>query len=651
MAAEEPAGYRDRPRGALAESQPRSAWLAALAVVVVTLLTATAVAALVMSRHTRAPGLVASGARTTPTPALTPSPRSQASGVQLSAPSASTVWALVDYAGLYRSVDRGDHWEGRAMPADFGVRPAISFVSESEGWLLAPGSPATQCQAAPALVMHTTDAGATWEQLPASGLGTAQCKELIYFADARHGFISAWDANHQPTVYQSADGGLTWHPSKLPDPPNFVTKTGGFMLRVAWIKSTGGTVFLEAEGTQDDATWPHRHYMFMSVDGGTTWMWKQKVASQDTVIVTESRWLQLAPDVEETVNGGQQFHPFESDFTADTTAGAMNAVFTGTDVGYVAAGDAVKRTVDGGAHWARIRTPGGAVVIPSPNPSPSPVVLPTSVNLSAPTPEVVWALVAGSRLFVSTDRGQTWQERALPRTPAAGAASEVSFVDSLHGWLATCSSTTTLLWRTADGAHSWQGIASPFPPDQCLTGLLFVDRSHGFLGARYQGSGPTIFRTVDGGDSWSATRFPGPPGFKVGSGHSFRMVTLKGFGSVELALATSDAGALYAYRSTDAGATWTYFVTIPGLGKSVAFVTATRWIQVIAPGQSRESSDAGMSWHAYASDYSQAAPIPPVVVFAGPSVGYATVRGGIKRTLDGGRHWSEISTPGTWQPG
>jgi photosystem II stability/assembly factor-like uncharacterized protein len=60
-----------------------------------------------------------------------------------------------------------------------------------------------------------------------------------------------------------------------------------------------------------------------------------------------------------------------------------------------------------------------------------------------------------------------------------------------------------------------------------------------------------------------------------------------------------------------------------------------------------ETTDGGASWHAYTSDYSQAAPIAPEVVFGDANVGYATVRGEIQRTTDGGARWSKIKTPGT----
>ena len=61
----------------------------------------------------------------------------------------------------------------------------------------------------------------------------------------------------------------------------------------------------------------------------------------------------------------------------------------------------------------------------------------------------------------------------------------------------------------------------------------------------------------------------------------------------------------------------------------MALVTANRWIQVIVPGRSVETTDLGKSLHAYASDYTQAAPIAPKGVLGDAAVGYATVRGSI----------------------
>jgi photosystem II stability/assembly factor-like uncharacterized protein len=100
------------------------------------------------------------------------------------------------------------------------------------------------------------------------------------------------------------------------------------------------------------------------------------------------------------------------------------------------------------------------------------------------------------------------------------------------------------------------------------------------------------------------------------------------------------------FRSTDGGATFTYASTVAADG-TVAYATATRWLQIAPPGSSMETIDGGATWHASTTDYSQAAPIAPEVVFGDASVGYATVRGSIQRTVDGGAHWTAIKTPGT----
>jgi len=103
----------------------------------------------------------------------------------------------------------------------------------------------------------------------------------------------------------------------------------------------------------------------------------------------------------------------------------------------------------------------------------------------------------------------------------------------------------------------------------------------------------------------------------------------------------------YSFRSTNAGATWTGASAEPVEGIPIVFISATRWLQIGTPGQSQESTDGGSSWHAFATDYQQAAPVAPQIVFGDTSTGYATARGSLQRTTDGGAHWTTIKTPGT----
>jgi photosystem II stability/assembly factor-like uncharacterized protein len=282
---------------------------------------------------------------------------------------------------------------------------------------------------------------------------------------------------------------------------------------------------------------------------------------------------------------------------------------------------------------------------PTASPSPSPITLPSIAQLSAPSGTVVWALVAGTRLFRSSDRGDTWVERSLA---VRLANVEVAFADDTNGLLLNPDSPPTScqiqIWKTADGAGTWQLLAPTGIADaRCKGGFASGDMTHAFL----TGSTPTdpaiVYRTADGGSTWQAS---GPL-----AGRSAAVYNMPGrphaFGAVVLLDATPGGLSRAVFKSQDNGATFGLEAAAPLVEAPVAFVTQTRWLQLGPPGSSQETTDGGASWHAYTTDYSQAAPAAADVVFGDANVGYATVRGSIQRTTDGGAHWTAIKTPGT----
>jgi photosystem II stability/assembly factor-like uncharacterized protein len=297
-----------------------------------------------------------------------------------------------------------------------------------------------------------------------------------------------------------------------------------------------------------------------------------------------------------------------------------------------------------------------ASISPTQRPTSSPIALPSFAQLSAPSGTVVWALVAGTHLFRSLDRGDTWAERSLP----PGLANiEVSFADDVIGVLlsagspaSSCQTQTASIWKTVDAAVSWQQVSTAGIADaMCKRGLASGDTSRAFFTAYGPNSGPVIYRTADIGRTWTASRpLPDPPGFTFTTPGG--VVILPGvphvFGSVVLVEAQGyGEQKRYIFRSTDGGATFTYASTVPSTEGSVVIVNAARWLVIATPGASQQTVDGGASWQTYATDYPQAAPIAPDVVFGHADIGYATVRGSILRTLDGGTHWTTIKTPGT----
>ena len=302
-----------------------------------------------------------------------------------------------------------------------------------------------------------------------------------------------------------------------------------------------------------------------------------------------------------------------------------------------------------------------AVVTTSPvSASPTPIPPLSFADLAAAGNGVVWMLVAGDHLFRSLDRGVTWQERTLPRLPRIA---KISFVDDRTGWILTTGSPATgcmaqyfAVWRTTDGADTWEktyegDFASGLTAGGCKTALAFVDTQHGYVSVSGRDVAPAILRSADGGQTWSLSeRLPDPPGFRFEpSVSTLAPGAVADFGPVLLVSALSEIsgdGRRHVFRSTDRGATWSYLVTTP-TAIDIVFLTPTRWLQIVIANSSFETTDAGASWHSFATDYARTAGVSPQIVFGDAKTGYATVRGGIQRTTDGGMHWTGLTTPGT----
>lgn len=300
----------------------------------------------------------------------------------------------------------------------------------------------------------------------------------------------------------------------------------------------------------------------------------------------------------------------------------------------------------------------------SPPPSGVPlVILPTTAQVIPASGSVAWASVAGSHgdlLFRSVDQGDTWQQRTLPVTGGSVARSAISFLDGTRGWYleasspgTQCTGQGTAIWRTVDGAASWQNLgAQGIGFNQCKDNLSFVDQQTGFITAWDQNHQPVVYRTGNGGASWTASLvLPDPPGQRTsGGGFMLRPGPVARFG-IDLLVDAGGWQHLYVYRSRDGGATWAYLTTVPGVtdADELAFLDASHW-WLSGPGLGpsyRYTSDGGAHYAPAPGAPDSAAPISPVFSFADRNLGYATVRGTIWRTIDGGTHWTTLHTPGT----
>jgi len=375
--------FQARLTAALAAGPPASRLVPVMALVAATILTLATVGTLVWAgsavRGVRHGGITSSARTVTPSPMPTvsigqpvagvltppPGPTPMPDTVTLSAPSRDVVWALVADMYLYSSTDGGNTWQQRPLPPDPPGSPFsdVSFVDDQNGWLLRGGPGATQCSFGGATIWHTFDAGTTWQRVVyvdyqheiAQSIGFAQCKENLSFIDVTHGFVDGWDDNGRPTIYRTADGGVTWSARTLADPPGFTTYGSGDALRAGRVKSFGPTLLVQAYGMQPNG---FHGYVFQSSDGGSTWTYLADLSRPlDVTFVTATRWIEIVGHMEST-DSGRTWHPFTSDYHSQAAGAAPQVVFADPLIGYATVRSDIQRTIDGGAHWTHIRTPG-----------------------------------------------------------------------------------------------------------------------------------------------------------------------------------------------------------------------------------------------------------------------------------------------------
>jgi len=282
----------------------------------------------------------------------------------------------------------------------------------------------------------------------------------------------------------------------------------------------------------------------------------------------------------------------------------------------------------------------------SPSPSTSPTPPPIAgayIVLSAPSPNVVWALIGNRYLYRSLDRGATWQQVHSPPGLGPNLYSEISFVSDSVGYALVppddCTQAAAQLFRTLDAGATWSPVS--LPPVRCVGNVTFVDAAHGFASGAGQDYKAVVSRTSDGGRTWSQSTIPDPPGWVSSSRASLDIVPIKAFGNVVLAAGASNA-TVFHFRSSDSGATWTYLPTArdatPGYPN---FLTPTHWLEF---NSAEETTDAGQSWHSFDTDFASVVGLGARPVFATSDVGYCANLGSVYVTIDGGAHWTVVKT-------
>ena len=266
-----------------------------------------------------------------------------------------TAWALpTKKAQVLRSTDNGRSWQELALPkVDEGKDTLgfidISFADDKNIWVVGcPQQKYFQTENGGMLdfnyaaVMHSSDGGASWENVRVGGGLEARCRKAVQFVGQ-----NGWIVDAIGTVMNTTDGGKTWQ---------FQADAGIDVVRMQFIDARNGWIV----GAKRNES---KLQISRTTDGGATWTASQipdaTVYSCASVFFVDSKtgyasgsqWSRSPNPVLKTVDGGVTWSALavpKNTFITDL------AFITSTN-GYALDmfGD-VYGTKDGGLNWAKI---------------------------------------------------------------------------------------------------------------------------------------------------------------------------------------------------------------------------------------------------------------------------------------------------------
>jgi hypothetical protein len=431
-----------------------------------------------------------------------------------------------------------------------------------------------------ALVMRSTDGGATWSSLlmPYYDAHTLVVGGL--WTDANGRIVAASHDDVSGLMWYSYDGGATWYPQRQSvvnlasvwgASPQELYASGyvydqhlGRVLGVLLTSTNGGNTWGEAR-----YDWPTYGFQYRS---GLTAVW---AAADGTVFAGGD------PYVLYRGAGGalvQQMETMQKYVLTGVAAVSQDRA--------VAVGSRIDNSLDEYTHTAVVRIRNGSAWTET--------VLPYAHNREL---QDLWRTPGGQLVAVgnqdpfssreqglvlrSSDDGATWSAVAVPGASVSYDQKSVYLksvwgADDTHLWAAgfqvnpvaavkngiSVPSREGLVVRSVDGGATWTQFTFPSATvstvGRYLYGVAGTDANHvtvvGFDQNETSGAyNPVVLRTSDGGATWSTTQTGIP------SGRSLRNVAA--LGSELFAV-----GGTIVYRSANGGATWTTMITLTAAG-------------------------------------------------------------------------------------
>jgi hypothetical protein len=406
--------------------------------------------------------------------------------------------------GLWRSADGGEKWEPVKVPAPPG------------GWL----------------------SQEAWQYPPRSATGPGAEVGTVTAFDGVSAVMSVSTRPGELLTYRSTDAGASWS--------------------LASVLGTGSLERPTGFGASSPATWelPAPAGLYVTTDAGRHWSLRRSAVSLPPMVVASF----ASPEVGigwgsgagatapgylggwRTANGGRSWAPVDALDASQLSGPPLSTVdFVSSADGWVAGGEGVERTTDGGQVWASHFSPQVPLT-----------------QLSFADAEHGWAL-GPDELFATSDGGASWQ--ALQET-ALGEFTWAQRLTADFGVAEICGENGgTRLLATYDGGLSWRVLPVPevnqlacagqVSFNQPSIGACFGTPQVGWAVVAVAGGKNVLYRTSDGGTEWRdvASFNPVPSGLACdGPSQAWAVLTWQlEHGAASTLAFTSDGGRTWAF--------------------------------------------------------------------------------------------------------
>ncbi len=429
---------------------------------------------------------------------------------------------------VLKSTDGGENFFQILSPAGIGNDLwGIQLINDTLGWACGTNN----------LVMRTTDAGTTWQNVL---VGTNNAYWWIDFIDYNYGFI----AGSLGKIFKTTDGGNSWQTLQaVPTNVSFYTIDVIDSLHIAAAGSGGVNIYSSDAGQ----TWTQNNVLLINAvnciafvnsdtgyaigedfgvakttNRGQTWVpslnfigdwqlqllqntvgycvgnglkifktdgsydnWRKIILNdnlKDVFFINEATGFAVSAGA-----FGQLFKTNDYGINWHSVIGApggYDVVFLDSLIGLIADDNSkIYKTTDGGLNWFLTNVPG---VIGE-------VRKLFFINKSTGWAITIWSNQSNAKILKTTDGGENWFVQT--QQSASDGFTSIYFIDRLNGW-----ATSRYIWQTTDGGNNW--IQKSYLPNDHHDDVFFANKDTGWV-AMYSSILPSLYTTTDGGENWS----------------------------------------------------------------------------------------------------------------------------------------------------